>query len=47
MVQKWQWYVFTMEKLACVYAKDKKALQASLDGPETRFSVVDDVRINT
>jgi hypothetical protein len=47
-VQKWQWYVFTMEKLAWVYAKDKKALQARTSRwPETKFSVVDDVRINT
>ena len=36
---KWQWYVFTMEKLAWVYAKDKKALQASLDGLKQDFQL--------
>jgi hypothetical protein len=38
-VQKWQWYVFTMEKLAWVYAKDQKALQASLDGLKQDFQL--------
>ena len=38
-VQKWQWYVCTMEQLAKAYAKDKKVLQASLDSLKQDFQL--------
>ena len=38
-VQKWQWYVCTMEQLAKAYAKDKKVLQASLDSLKHDFQL--------
>ena len=38
-VQKWQWYLATVEQLACAYAKDMKALQASLDGLKQDFQL--------
>ena len=30
-VQKWQWYLFTVEALAMDYSKNKKVLQEHLD----------------
>jgi hypothetical protein len=36
-VQKWQWYLATVEQLACAYAKDKEALKGHLDTLKKNF----------
>ena len=36
-VQKWQWYVCTVEQLAMAYSKDKEALKEHLDTLKKNF----------